>query len=843
MKYLLLTLLTAALLLSANEYQTSKYDTLFIKASASYHNHQKYVEPARLQIIELGEEIMPFLVEQVGSRQPREYHAMRDLFGRIDSKNSSRYLMDKIRLMDKKTYGTAVEFLGRSGYKKGLEFLAPFLQEDSTWIKLSTLKGIGDLKDPASLKYLRPFKEDNDFKIRWHTAAALGKINTIEADRELVSMLNDSLQLVSHTALHYLDNHLKKDSVGIRFKVISRTMDSPLIKLLQQKYIENKVVDLISEKKIETSTQDTIKLMTINDLVSDNSVIYNALGQIYMDKNDYFLPVKTEKELFLFPSVAEMFEDPMKQISVPEKTKDDYKDFPNIDFSNLSQEFNASTENNEIKEIDLNIFTYKAKEVQIIFDKTWEKYPDMKKIIDKISNPVTEERSKETADKSSDGLEDDDISVMIRSRLNERKYSEESKKFYKETLKDIQLQYIIEAGISSYTDFLGLLEHCKKNKLEATTMDTSLGRIAVGTDGDDIYEGEYFLIIDQVGNDTYKLDNSKNRFNYIIDLKGNDRYISAEYGPASTFNGISLLYEGEGDDIYECTNNSLAFAEYGFAVLLEAGGNDKYLSLKSSQASASFGYACLWDNGGNDVYLGEEKTQAFAGVSGYSVLVDENGNDNYTLSGTQVDVLRYSDHFISMGQGFSIGDRDNAAGGMAFLFDKQGNDNYISDIFGQGGAYWFALGVLYDFKGNDNYISYQYSIGSGVHLAFGTVIDLEGDDSYKSKGVSIGCGHDYAGGMFFDLKGNDSYQAESLSIGAGNADAISIFFDGQGDDLYGAHQANTMGWSDWRRDTGYISLFIEMSGNDKYGSAFGANNQKWYQATWGVGMDFDFKVR
>ncbi|MDA3886721.1 MAG: hypothetical protein PF638_14100 [Candidatus Delongbacteria bacterium] len=839
MKYLLLTLLLITLLLQANEYQTSKYDTLFIKASASYHNHQKYVEPARKQIIELGEEIMPFLVEQVGSRQPREYHAMRNLFGRIDRKNSSRYLMDKIRLMDKKTFGTAVEFLGRSGYNKGLEFLAPFLQEDSLWIKLSTLKGIGDLKDPLALKYLKPYKEDDDFKIRWYTAAALGKINTIEADRELVSMLNDSLQLVSHTALHYLDNHLKKDSVGTRFKVISRTVDSPLLELLQKKYLENKEVDLISEKKIETATQDSIKLMTIDDLVSDDSIIYNALKQIYMDKNDYFLPVKTDKELFLFPSVAEMFVDPMKQVTVPEKTKDDYKDFPSINFANLVNEFDASVMKIDQAEKNVDRFIESQKNIIDHFDKTWSKYPDMKKIISEISNPVTEETESDTPEE----LKDDDISVMIRSRLNERKYSEQSKKFYKETLKDIQLRYIIESGIISYTNFLSLVGHCKNNKLEPMIKDTEFGKIAIGTEGDDTYEGEYFLIIDQGGNDTYKLNNKAQRFSYIIDLKGNDRYISAEYGPASTFNGISFLYEGEGDDIYECTNNSLASTEYGFAVLLEAGGNDKYLSLKSSQASASFGYACLWDNGGNDVYLGEEKTQAFAGVSGYSVLVDENGNDNYTLSGTQVDVLRYSDHFISMGQGFSIGDRDNAAGGMAFLFDKQGNDNYISDIFGQGGAYWFALGALYDFKGNDNYISYQYSIGSGVHLAFGTVIDLEGDDSYKSKGVSIGCGHDYAGGMFFDLKGNDSYQAESLSIGAGNADAISIFFDGQGDDLYGAHQANTMGWSDWRRDTGYISLFIEMSGNDKYGSAFGANNQKWYQATWGVGLDFDFKVK
>ncbi|MCK4980092.1 MAG: hypothetical protein KAS62_06830, partial [Candidatus Delongbacteria bacterium] len=665
---------------------------------------------------------------------------------------------------------------------------------------------------------------------------------TLEGDRELVSMLNDSLQLVSHTALHYLDIHLKNDSLKTRYKVIERSSKSPLLDLLKQKYLKNKEVDLISEKKIETATKDSIDLMTVNELSSDNSIIYDAMEQLYMDKNDYFLPVKTEKTLFLFPSVAKMFVNPMDQVSVPEKVKDDYKNFPDINFTNLKNEFGAIIIKKEQTSMNIDEFVKQQAEIITLFEKTWEKHPEIETLLSKIENRIFSEEEDES-DGGIGNKSDDEISIMVRSRLNERRNYEKSKKFYKETLKDIQLQYIIEAGVLSYSNFLELVEYCKANKLDPMCKETEFGKIAIGSAEDDIYEGEYFLIIDQGGNDIYKLNNSKNRFSYIIDLKGNDRYISAEYGPGSTFNGISFLFEGEGDDVYDCTNNSLAYSQFGFAVLLEAGGNDKYLSLKNSQASTSFGYACLWDNGGNDIYLGEEKTQAFAGVSGYSVLVDENGNDNYTLSGTQVDVLRYSDHFISMGQGFSIGDRDHAAGGMAFLFDKQGNDNYISDIFGQGGAYWFALGALYDFKGNDNYISYQYSIGSGVHLAFGTVIDLEGDDSYKSKGVSIGCGHDYAGGMFFDLKGNDSYQAESLSIGAGNADAISIFFDGQGNDLYSAHQDNTMGWSDWRRDAGYISLFIEMSGNDKYGSTFGANNQKWYQSTWGVGMDFNFKVK
>jgi|GEM_PF-1522913 len=841
MKHTITLFLTVFISLNA-QYTTSKYDSLLIKASASFFNHQKYVEPAKMQILDIGEDIVPFLVSNCSSQQPREYHALRDLFSKIDYKLSSRYLMDEIKKMDKNSFSTAVEFLGLSKYDRGLEFLEPFMEIDSAWVKVSTLRGISDLNDPLSARIAKKYAKDPDYKIRWQAAAVFGKMNTVEGDRELVTMLNDSLQLVSHTALHYLNSHLKADTLKQRVKVIDRKLESALLDLLKKKYIENKDAPLVSPLKIETSAQDSINAFTIESLVSDNSVIFNALEQMYMNKQSYFLPVKTDKELFLFPSLAQMFADPMIQVSLPHEVKNGYEKFPAIDFSNVLSEFKAQMPAQPSDKIDINEFVLRQKSISDNFDKVWAVYTEKDSILTKVfERSISEEEDESGEENITTGK--NEISVMIKNRLDERRYYTESEKYYKETLSRIKPELIITSGMQSYLHFISLINYVKGNNIQPYTKETPYGRIAIGTAGNDVYEGKYFLIIDKKGNDTYRLNNKDQRFSYIIDLEGKDRYISDEFGPASAFNGISFLYDGKGDDIYDCKDFSLASSLFGFTVLLDEAGNDRYLSLKHSQAAATFGYSCLWDKSGNDVYIGEMKAQAYAGVYGYSVLNDGTGNDNYTLSGNEVDVLRYADHFMSMGQGYSFGDRDHACGGYAFLFDRQGNDNYISDIFGQGGGYWFAFGCLYDLKGNDNYISYQYSLGSGVHLAFGTVIDAEGDDSYKSKGVSIGCGHDYAGGMFFDLKGNDSYQSESLSIGAGNADAISIFFDGQGNDLYAMHLGSSMGWSDWRRDAGFIGIFLDMNGDDKYGTLFGANNQKWYQSTWGIGMDFDFKIK
>jgi hypothetical protein len=410
MKFCILTLLSLILMLNA-QYTTSKYDTLFIKASASFHNHQYFVEPAKKQIIDIGEDIVPFLVSNCGSQQPREYHALRDLFSKIDHKLSSRYLMDEIRKMDKESFSTAVEFLGLSKYNRGLEFLEPFMEIDSAWVKVSTLRGISDLNDPLSARIAKKYAKDPDYKIRWQAAAVFGKMNTVEGDRELVTMLNDSLQLVSHTALQYLNSHLKADTLKQRIKLIDRKLESPLLDLLKKKYIENKDAALISEMKVETVAPDSMKLLTIENLVSENSVIYNALEQMYMGKQSYFLPVKTDKELFLFPSIAKMFADPMIQVSLPHEVKNGYEKFPSIDFSNVLSEFRAEMLAQSSGKVDINEFVKRQKNIAGNFDKVWSGYTEKDSILTKVFERSISEEEETDEEEISSGK--DEISVMI----------------------------------------------------------------------------------------------------------------------------------------------------------------------------------------------------------------------------------------------------------------------------------------------------------------------------------------------------------------------------------------------------------------------------------------------
>jgi HEAT repeat protein len=210
--------------------------------------------------------------------------------------------------------------------------------------------------------------------------------------------------------------------------------------------------------------------------------------------------------------------------------------------------------------------------------------------------------------------------------------------------------------------------------------------------------------------------------------------------------------------------------------------------------------------------------------------------------GRYTDEIRYFDHYISLSQGFGFGWRPDASGGIGMLVDRSGNDVYVSDIFGQGSSYWFAVGGLVDYAGNDQYVSYQYAQGAGTHITVAALVDCEGDDNYVSKGVSQGCGHDLAIGLLHDLAGDDNYTCHDLSQAAGNANGIGVLMDDEGDDAYSVRDPNnTHGYGNLRRDYGSVGVFLDCGGSDYYAGR-GADGSWWTGSVHGIGIDTEKEV-
>ncbi|MDE0839003.1 MAG: hypothetical protein OSB41_08105 [Kiritimatiellae bacterium] len=356
--------------------------------------------------------------------------------------------------------------------------------------------------------------------------------------------------------------------------------------------------------------------------------------------------------------------------------------------------------------------------------------------------------------------------------------------------------------------------------------DTALGSIWIGSTGADRYGDSALLILDPGGDDVYfgaaasvngLLGQS---ISVVIDLGGDDHYKgSGLLGPGAALWGLSQILDHDGDDVYRAAYAGLGAAVFGAALLDDRDGDDVYRAQGFAQGAAYGGMALLRDVRGNDLYDVGFAGQAYAGMKGLGFLWDGAGNDRYISGGRRHDYDRHDRRYLSMSQGFAIGSRPFAGGGIAALMDVSGNDSYVADIFGQGASYWYSVGMLMDLAGDDTYSVYHYGQGSGIHLSSGLLVDGGGDDQYTGYSLVQGNGHDYAVGMLIDHSGKDQYSADELSQGRGYYNSFGLLVDGLGNDSYLARRANAcqgLGHNALFRDYGGVGVLLDLGGKDVY---------------------------
>lgn len=123
----------------------------------------------------------------------------------------------------------------------------------------------------------------------------------------------------------------------------------------------------------------------------------------------------------------------------------------------------------------------------------------------------------------------------------------------------------------------------------------------------------------------------------LIDLDGNDRYVSGTWSLGSAYwFGIGLCYDRSGNDVYEsCTFAQASGAHFCVAALIDEGGDDRHTVYGKSTCCVGFGHdytvALLLDRSGDDVY------ETFDGCLGRAIRVsqafflDLEGNDCYRV--------------------------------------------------------------------------------------------------------------------------------------------------------------------------------------------------------------------
>src|SRR5258706_5232394 len=336
-------------------------------------------------------------------------------------------------------------------------------------------------------------------------------------------------------------------------------------------------------------------------------------------------------------------------------------------------------------------------------------------------------------------------------------------------------------------------------------METAIGRVVIGSRGNDRHPPGAALILDPGGDDVYEpAPVTRGPVSVSIDLGRHER----SEGSDVVVRGFSALVDLAGDDVYEMRGPGLGAAIAGASVLLDDAGDDVYRLPFFGQGAAGFGIGALIDRAGNDRYEIRAWGQGLGVPGGLGLLWDLAGDDRYYAAGIADAYDRGAG--LSGAQGAAMGLRTMLAGGIGILRDDSGDDAYAAEMFAQGEGYFYGLGLLWERGGNDRYVAARYAQGTGVHQAVGVLRDEGGDDHYVlTVGVGQGMGLDLAVGVLADLSGDDRYSAGLLAQGTGTANGVGILADGGGADRWQVASGDRQwGQAEWLRDLPTVGLFL-----------------------------------
>ncbi len=382
------------------------------------------------------------------------------------------------------------------------------------------------------------------------------------------------------------------------------------------------------------------------------------------------------------------------------------------------------------------------------------------------------------------------------------------------------------------------------------------GRMIVGGEGDNIYYGDFTVILDPGGADVYRgrcagsIGEISYPYSLVVDLEGNDLFDSDKKDVAhgAGFLGVGVLIDRGGDDSYRSGGYAQGAGMFGIGVLADHQGADDRKGSYFLQGAGHCGIGCLIDDGdetSDDRYSSACWSQGFAGTYGYGLFFDDGGDDIYRAGGTYFHAPLLPHDYRSFSAGFGMGWRPRAGGGIGVMYDKgDGNDFYDQEVMSIGSSYWYSIGICIDGGGNDNYALAHYGMGVGIHLSLGAFYETGGDDQYHSRhGVVGGTPHDFSVGIMVD-GGGDDYYIVGDGWGGSLTNSYGLFIDRIGNDTYATRGGgHSFGSARWARGFAGTAIFLDLEGNDVYTADEAARDSSiWIQTGWGIGMDLPRNV-
>ena len=347
------------------------------------------------------------------------------------------------------------------------------------------------------------------------------------------------------------------------------------------------------------------------------------------------------------------------------------------------------------------------------------------------------------------------------------------------------------------------------------THETSFGPIVLAGLGSSWFREEAAVIIDLGGDDFYT-QTSRRPFSVVIDLGGDDLHQATfEFAQAFGLCGVALLYDHAGNDRYVARRWAQGSAALGVGVLFDRAGDDVYRAADYSQGAAFCGVGLLIDAGGADRYEAPRYAQALGMPGGFGALIERGGDDHYYCGGRDLTAYGVQGVYDAFGQGFGVGFRNLASGGIGLMLDEAGDDVYEGANFAQGGGYYFGWGCLVDRAGDDQYLGSRYAQAFAAHQAIGFLEEHAGNDRYLARrDVGQSCSWDQTVTALIDHEGDDVYSGGGFALAASAHNGLAILVDYAGRDRYQQHAGHPRaGGNDYHGGTSF-SLLLDFGGDD-----------------------------
>jgi hypothetical protein len=371
---------------------------------------------------------------------------------------------------------------------------------------------------------------------------------------------------------------------------------------------------------------------------------------------------------------------------------------------------------------------------------------------------------------------------------------------------------------------------------------TRAGLIVIGGPGVNTYDLDrrVLLVIDLGGDDTYhgniaSSPDIDHGIGAVIDLSGNDTYTSDPLGLATGRLGVGLLVDLAGDDVYQLDQGSGGTGFAGIGMLFDRKGNDVYMGNRFTQGAAFGGLGLLIDLAGNDRYTSHAFAIGFGGPLGMGAVVDHAGNDVYQCGDKYPSPFNQQEaptakpgdptfQYLCFGMGSGAGldggsskaeaQLPNLAGGLGYLIDLEGQDQYRGGNMAQGSGYYFGVGVALDLDGDDTRTGGRTSLGAAGHYGIGLFVDAQGSDHYTPSGPkhTLSAASDRSVSLSIDAGTRPDTYDLTRSTGLGEADGESwaLFIDEGGADRY----QGLAGLGHGTQDS--LGLFFDLAGTDYY---------------------------